>query len=81
MIDGGEDDILTLTTSQDVAKVVALAIEHEGEWPLVSGIKGGEITVGQLIALGEKIRGTCSSRVYCEVTNFLNQVEVLLSRS
>ncbi|WYZ44889.1 hypothetical protein EsH8_VIII_000205 [Colletotrichum jinshuiense] len=57
MIDGGEDDILTLTTSQDVAKVVALAIEHEGEWPLVSGIRGGEITVGQLIALGEKIRG------------------------
>ncbi|KAH8747596.1 hypothetical protein F5883DRAFT_474278 [Diaporthe sp. PMI_573] len=55
--DGGEDSIITLTTVQDTAKVVVLAVEYEEEWPVFSGIKGAEITLGQLIALGEKIRG------------------------
>ncbi|KAM0426413.1 hypothetical protein ACHAPT_008460 [Fusarium lateritium] len=54
---GGEGDVITLTTAQDTAKVVSLAIEYEGEWPLVSGIQGANITVNELIALGEKIRG------------------------
>lgn len=58
-VDGSEDDVLTLTTAQDVANVVVRAIEYEGEWPLVSGIRGANVTIGQLIALGEKIRGTC----------------------
>ncbi|EFQ33916.1 NmrA-like family protein [Colletotrichum graminicola] len=55
--EGGEDAIVTMTTAQDFAKVVALAVEYEGEWPLVSGIKGGTMTIGQIIALGEKLRG------------------------
>ncbi|KAK1590306.1 NmrA-like family protein [Colletotrichum navitas] len=55
--EGGEDAIVTLTTVQDFAKVVALAVEYEGEWPLVSGIKGSKMTIGQIIALGEKLRG------------------------
>ncbi|KAJ4311388.1 hypothetical protein N0V84_010481 [Fusarium piperis] len=55
--EGGEDDVITITTAQDVAKVVALAVEYEGEWPLVGGIRGANITVSELIALGEKIRG------------------------
>ncbi|KAI8238394.1 hypothetical protein K4K54_000007 [Colletotrichum sp. SAR 10_86] len=57
VVDGGEDVPLTFTTAQDLARVVALAVEYEGEWPLVGGIKGAEITVRQLIALGEKVRG------------------------
>ncbi|KAF4890652.1 Oxidoreductase BOA1 [Colletotrichum fructicola] len=57
VVDGGEDVLLTFTTAQDLARVVALAVEYEGEWPLVGGIKGAEITVRQLISLGEKIRG------------------------
>ncbi|KAI8183586.1 hypothetical protein K4K52_011624 [Colletotrichum sp. SAR 10_76] len=56
VVDGGEDVPLTFTTAQDLARVVALAVEYEGEWPLVGGIKGAEITVRQLISLGEKIR-------------------------
>ncbi|OHF03033.1 NmrA-like family protein [Colletotrichum orchidophilum] len=57
VVDGGEDAIITFTTAQDLAKVVALAVEYEGEWPVVGGIQGAQVTVGQLIALGEKIRG------------------------
>ncbi|KAI5460194.1 hypothetical protein BGZ63DRAFT_266333 [Mariannaea sp. PMI_226] len=57
VVDGGDDDPITLTTVQDLANVVARAIDFEGEWPVVSGIQGAEMTVGQLIALGEKIRG------------------------
>ncbi|KDN62596.1 putative NmrA-like family protein [Colletotrichum sublineola] len=55
--EGGEDAILTLTTAQDFAKVVALAVEYEGAWPLTGGIQGSTMTVGQIIALGEKLRG------------------------
>ncbi|KAH0431623.1 NmrA-like family protein [Colletotrichum camelliae] len=57
VVDGSEDAPLTFTTAQDLARIVALAVEYKGEWPLVGGIKGAEITMGQLIALGEKIRG------------------------
>lgn len=58
VVDGGEDAIITFTTAQDLARVVALAVEYEGEWPLIGGIQGAQVSVRQLIALGEKIRGT-----------------------
>ena len=61
VLDGGEDDRITLTTVQDLANVVVRAIDFEGEWPVVSGIRGADISIGQLIALGEKIRGACCS--------------------
>jgi hypothetical protein len=57
-LDGGDDDRITLTTVQDLANVVALAVEYEGEWPVVGGMKGTEISIGELLALGEKVRGT-----------------------
>jgi hypothetical protein len=50
--------VITLTTVQDFAAVVARAIEYEGEWPVVSGIRGTTLSVGELVALGEKMRGT-----------------------
>lgn len=56
-IDGAEDSRLTLTTVQDLAQVVARAVEYGGEWPVIGGVQGTELTVGQLIALGGKIRG------------------------
>lgn len=52
-----ETAVITLTTAQDTAKTVALAVEYKGEWPVVGGIKGSDITIGELIALGENIRG------------------------
>jgi hypothetical protein len=57
LAEGAEDAELTLTTVQDFAAVVARAIEYEGEWPVVSGLQGDVLTLGELIALGEKIRG------------------------
>ncbi|CAL1714323.1 unnamed protein product [Somion occarium] len=55
----GHNDIdgLTFTKVQDVANIVAEAVDYEGEWPLVGGIRGNYLTVGQILALGEKIRG------------------------
>ena len=58
MLDGGDDDCITLTTVQDLAKVVGRAVEYEGEWPVVGGIKGTDLSIGKIIALGEEIRGT-----------------------
>ena len=60
MLDGGDDDCITLTTVQDLAKVVGRAVEYEGEWPVVGGIKGTDLSIGKIIALGEEIRGTFS---------------------
>jgi nucleoside-diphosphate-sugar epimerase len=54
---GDGQDYLSLTTVQDLAKVVAAAIDYDGEWPEVGGVRGGRITVSDLIKLGEDIRG------------------------
>jgi hypothetical protein len=56
--DGGDDDCITFTTVQDLAKVVALAVDFEGEWPVQGGMAGTTMSIGKLIALGEEIRGT-----------------------
>ncbi|KAK6512592.1 hypothetical protein TWF481_001476 [Arthrobotrys musiformis] len=57
ILEGSDGDPINLVTAEDFANIVALAVEYEGVWPLVGGIKGDEVTVGQLIAIGEKIRG------------------------
>ena len=57
MIDGGADDRVNWVTAQDLANVVARAVDFEGEWPAVGGIRGTELSIGQTIAIGEKIRG------------------------
>jgi hypothetical protein len=51
------DNQVTLTTIQDVDRVVAVAIDFEGEWPETGGIQGGQIKLSELIKLGEKLRG------------------------
>jgi hypothetical protein len=58
--DGGEDDKITFTTVADFANVVARAVEFEGEWPVVGGITGTTLSIGQIISLGEEIRGLSS---------------------
>ena len=42
---------------QDLAKIVARAVEYEGEWPQIGGINGAELSMGEVIAIGERIRG------------------------
>jgi hypothetical protein len=48
---------ITLTTIQDLANVVARAIDFKGKWPAVGGVKGTDISLKQLISIGEKVRG------------------------
>lgn len=57
VLENSENAPLTLTTVEDTAKVVALALEYEGKWPQSGGIQGSQTTVGEFLALAEKIRG------------------------
>ncbi|KAK4199963.1 NAD(P)-binding protein [Triangularia verruculosa] len=57
ILEGSEDARITLTAAKDLAIVVAKAVEYEGEWPVVGGIRGDELTIGEIVELGEKIRG------------------------
>ncbi|KAL4733396.1 hypothetical protein BDV11DRAFT_200198 [Aspergillus similis] len=56
LVDDGDYKI-SLTTVQDMAGVVAEALDYPGIWPTVGGFSGSEITLAELIQLGEKIRG------------------------
>lgn len=55
-LEGGDDAKITLTTVQDFVAVVVKAVEYEGEWPVVGGIKGDELSLGDLYALGGRVR-------------------------
>ncbi|KAK3688822.1 hypothetical protein B0T22DRAFT_375879 [Podospora appendiculata] len=55
--DGVTHDAITYTAVRDIAAVVARAVEYEGEWPRIGGIRGNTVSAAQLVALGEKIRG------------------------
>jgi nucleoside-diphosphate-sugar epimerase len=70
---GDGEDRMSLTTVQDLAKVVAAAVEYEGEWPEIGGVCGGQITISELIRLGEKVRGECcpSAGTLCVVRHLL----------
>jgi hypothetical protein len=48
---------MTMTTVQDIAVIVAQAVDYEGEWPKVGGIRGNRVTVSQILEIGEKVRG------------------------
>lgn len=52
-----DDQKITFTTVRDLANTVALAVEYAGEWPVIGGIKGSDLSFGQLITLGEELRG------------------------
>ena len=56
VIDGDDDARISFISSRDFCAVVARAIEYEGEWPVTGGVRGDELTIGQLVAIGERIR-------------------------
>lgn len=67
-LEGGDNDRVTLTTAQDLAQVVARAVEYKGEWPVMGGINGDELSMGEVIAIGEKIRGkSCFVMSRCRI--------------
>jgi hypothetical protein len=53
----GNDATMNLTTVQDLAAVVVEAVDFQGEWPIVGGIRGSQVKISQIIKIGEKIRG------------------------
>lgn len=55
LIEGSLDDVMTWTTVEDIAVVVARAVEYQGEWPTIGGIRGTTITLGEMLQLGEQI--------------------------
>ncbi|CAH0018928.1 unnamed protein product [Clonostachys rhizophaga] len=58
VLSGSLTDKITFTAARDIGKVVARAIEYEGEWPLVGGVSGNQISFEDLIRVGERVRGT-----------------------
>lgn len=57
LVEGSEKSKISFITVQDVVNVIVRMIEYEGEWPVDGGVVGSSITLGDLIALGEKLRG------------------------
>lgn len=53
----GYDFFMTFTTVQDLARVVAEAVDYDGEWPVTGGIRGNRVSVSQILKIGEKVRG------------------------
>ncbi|KAJ3546503.1 hypothetical protein NM208_g1976 [Fusarium decemcellulare] len=55
---GNGQHTLTLTTVEDLAAVVAEAVDFPEEWPRIGGTCGSRITVNELIGLDESLRGS-----------------------
>ena len=53
-----QDSVFTLTTVNDLANIVARAIEYGGEWPIIGGISGKTIPTSKILEIGAKVRGT-----------------------
>lgn len=57
VVDGYDDAYMSLTTVHDVAGVVAQAVDYEGVWPKIGGIRGNRVTISQILQIGERVRG------------------------
>lgn len=69
MREGSEADIMSFTTVQDLAGIVARAVEFEGEWPTIGGIRGTQLSMNRIVALGEEIRGMLRSQSHIPKCN------------
>lgn len=56
IVDEGSQPV-TFTIAQDLASVVAEALDYEQRWPTVGGVQGWQTTSADLVKLGEKLRG------------------------
>lgn len=69
----GHDFSMTFTTAQDLASVVARAVDYEGEWPVAGGSRGNIVTASQILKIGERVRGLlCHSHNW--KLSFLRQI-------
>lgn len=67
------DFFMTFTAAHDLATVVARAVDYEGEWPVIGGIRGNRVPVSKILEIGEKVRGVLFP-VQCR-----NKVSLLLT--
>ncbi|KAH8590954.1 hypothetical protein B0O99DRAFT_654634 [Bisporella sp. PMI_857] len=58
IVDGHEDAILTVTTVADLAAVVARAVDYDGRWPAIGGIRGNRVTFSRILEIGSRVRGS-----------------------
>ncbi|KAH7029800.1 uncharacterized protein B0I36DRAFT_135365 [Microdochium trichocladiopsis] len=56
-MEGHMDDEFSLTSVEDIAAVVAGALDYKGEWPVYGGISGQRLTYHDVQRIGEKVRG------------------------
>lgn len=67
LADAKNPGYLALTTVEDVSNIVAKAIEYEGKWPEIGGIRGDEVSMPALIEKCERVQGTHT--LLCELAN------------
>ncbi|KAK6603050.1 NmrA-like family protein [Botrytis cinerea] len=58
---------ITLTSVQDLARIVTKAVDYESAWPEVSGVRANQMPVLDFIKLCEKIRGSSISNYAYEL--------------
>jgi len=63
VVEGHEEAVMTLTTVRDIAGIVARAVEYEGGWPKVGGIRGNRVTVSRILEIGRQLRGNYGIRL------------------
>ncbi|KAI1162984.1 hypothetical protein F5B18DRAFT_652079 [Nemania serpens] len=57
VVGGHEDAFMTLTSVADTAAVIARAVDYNGKWPAVGGIRGNRIAISQILEIGNRVRG------------------------
>ncbi len=50
---------MTFTSLRDLGNIVAKAIDYDGAWPAIGGIRGNTVTDVELVAIGARVRGEC----------------------
>lgn len=54
---GALDAKITMTSVLDLAKAVVAAVEFEGVWPVVGGVRGTTVSTRELVAVVERVKG------------------------
>lgn len=68
-VKGHENEPVTLTSVSDIAAVVRRAIEYDGEWPEIGGIRGANISPQQLKEVIERVQGQHKISIILSGTN------------
>ncbi|KAF4981527.1 hypothetical protein FZEAL_2676 [Fusarium zealandicum] len=57
VVEGSLNQHITYTNVEDIVNIVALAVDYEGKWPVVGGIRGHRVTTKELLEIANKVRG------------------------